>query len=140
MILHCSATPDLPYGVDNFDRFGLKDIDLWHRQKGWNGCGYHFVVRRSGIIETGRDPKIIGAHTLGYNTNSLGICYVGTKNPTKVQLQELLNLYVFIYKTYRIDWQSYYGHYEKNRFKSCPGFSMEIFRKLLAQHHELLLK
>ena len=56
---------------------GVQEIDRWHRQKGWQGCGYHYVIRRDGSIETGRPEDVIGSHVVNYNHNSLGICMVG---------------------------------------------------------------
>lgn len=70
IVIHCSATPP---SMD----IGVKEIDRWHRQKGWSGCGYHYVIRRNGSIETGRPDNVIGAHVVNYNHNSLGICMVG---------------------------------------------------------------
>lgn len=70
IVIHCSATPP---SMD----IGVKEIDRWHRQKGWQGCGYHYVIRRNGSIETGRPDDVIGAHVVNYNHNSLGICMVG---------------------------------------------------------------
>ena len=71
IIIHCSAVrPDKEYGV--------RDIDLDHRQRGWKyGCGYHYVVRRDGTIETGRPLEMVGAHCLHHNRHSIGICYEG---------------------------------------------------------------
>ena len=60
---------------------GVKEIDRWHKQKGWAGCGYHFVIRRDGTIEKGRAVNVPGAHAEGYNTRSLGICLVGGLAP-----------------------------------------------------------
>lgn len=69
-IIHCSATPpSMDIGVD--------EIDVWHRAKGWNGCGYHYIITRAGAIEYGRDLNTVGAHALGYNNCSVGICMIG---------------------------------------------------------------
>ena len=43
IIVHCSATPaGKPYTVE--------DIDKWHRQRGFDGIGYHFVVYLDGSV------------------------------------------------------------------------------------------
>ena len=55
----------------------VQDIDRWHRNKGWWGCGYHFVVRKDGTIEGGRPVEVQGAHCIDYNHNSIGICFEG---------------------------------------------------------------
>ena len=70
IIIHCSATTE---GKD----FTVEDIDRWHRQRGFNGIGYHFVIYRDGSIHAGRSKRQIGAHCKGHNTISLGICYIG---------------------------------------------------------------
>lgn len=70
IVVHCSATKS------NSD-IGLDEIDDWHRARGWDGCGYHAVIRRSGLIEYGRHFDRPGAHVKGFNTRSVGICMVG---------------------------------------------------------------
>lgn len=70
IIIHCTASKE---GQD----LTVEQIDKMHRQKGWAGIGYHFVIYRDGTIHDGRDINRIGAHTSGYNTGSIGVCYVG---------------------------------------------------------------
>ena len=69
-IIHCSATKA---GMD----FSVADIDRWHRAQGMNGIGYHYVVRLDGTVEKGREVEVAGAHCLGWNGRSIGICYIG---------------------------------------------------------------
>ncbi len=54
-----------------------EDIDKWHRERGWAGIGYHFVVEGDGKLVRGREVSRIGAHVRGHNSNSIGICVVG---------------------------------------------------------------
>lgn len=70
IIVHCSATPE---GKD----YTVKDIDRWHRQRGFDGIGYHYVVYRDGSIHAGRPEERVGAHCKGHNANSIGVCYIG---------------------------------------------------------------
>ena len=56
---------------------GAATIDAWHTARGWNGIGYHWVIRRDGTVETGRRTGTVGAHVKGYNKVSEGICLVG---------------------------------------------------------------
>jgi len=70
LVVHCAATPP------EMD-IGAKEIDLWHRQRGWSGIGYHFVIRRDGRVEAGRPLDRPGAHAQGFNLLSWGICLVG---------------------------------------------------------------
>ena len=55
----------------------LKEIDRWHRQRGFLKIGYQFVIRRDGTLETGRALEDVGAHTTNFNSRSVGICLVG---------------------------------------------------------------
>jgi N-acetylmuramoyl-L-alanine amidase len=70
IVIHCTATPE---GRD----VTAKDVDRMHRQRGFNGIGYHYVVRLDGTIEVGRPEDAIGAHVEGHNSTSIGISYVG---------------------------------------------------------------
>lgn len=75
LVVHCAATgPDLDIGV--------KEIDEWHRARGWSGVGYHYVIRHDGTIERGRPLEKVGAHVKGHNTYSIGICLVGGADDT----------------------------------------------------------
>lgn len=70
IIIHCSATRA---GQD----LRAKDIDRMHRARGFNQIGYNYVVDLDGTVESGRPLTISGAHCLGYNDHSVGICYIG---------------------------------------------------------------
>lgn len=74
IVVHCSATRAT-------DDIGAKDIDRWHKQRGWFEIGYHYVIRRDGTIEKGRPDDKPGAHARGYNHKSLGICLAGGVAP-----------------------------------------------------------
>ena len=54
-----------------------EDIHRWHKQKGWSGSGYHFLVRKDGSIYRLRAEDKVGAHAYGSNYNSIGICAEG---------------------------------------------------------------
>ena len=70
IIVHCTATPEGRWHT-------VADVDRWHRQRGFFGIGYHFLVLLDGTIATGRPLWRVGAHCTGHNTHSVGICYVG---------------------------------------------------------------
>ena len=70
IIVHCSATPE---GRD----VSVADIDRWHRERGFDGIGYHYVVYIDGSVHEGRPLNKVGAHCKGHNAHSIGICYVG---------------------------------------------------------------
>ena len=70
IIIHCSATKA---GRD----FHAKDIDKWHRERGFDEIGYNVVVDLDGKVELGRSEAKPGAHCKGHNSDSIGICYIG---------------------------------------------------------------
>ena len=53
------------------------DLEVCHRHRGFNGAGYHFYIRKNGDIKNTRPLEKPGAHALGYNAHSIGICYEG---------------------------------------------------------------
>lgn len=123
IIIHCSATVE---GKD----FKAKDIDKWHKQKGWNGIGYHYVIDLDGTIERGRDENVSGAHTVGHNAHSIGIVYIGgldkngkakdTRTPEqKEALWSLLRELLCKYPKATI-----HGHNEFAK-KDCPCFNVQ---------------
>ena len=70
IIVHCTATRE------RLD-IGAAEIDRYHRQRGFDSIGYHYVVRLDGSIEKGRDESAVGAHCLSHNVCSIGVAYVG---------------------------------------------------------------
>jgi hypothetical protein len=66
----------------------VRGIELFHVQgNGWNDIGYNFLVDRFGTVYEGRfggiDRNVVGAHALGFNTDSVGIALLGTYGNTK---------------------------------------------------------
>jgi N-acetylmuramoyl-L-alanine amidase len=71
IIIHCSATEE---GRD----VKAADIRRWHiTERHWRDIGYHFVIDLDGRVEIGRPLHETGAHCVGHNSNSIGVCYVG---------------------------------------------------------------
>ena len=141
IIIHCSATKA---GQD----FTAKDIDRWHRERGFNGIGYHYIIRLNGEIEKGRDISLPGAHCLGWNERSIGICYIGgldaNGNPadtrTNAQKRVLYQLMMDLQREYNI--LQVLGHRDTSPdlngdgviepyeyVKACPCFSVKEFMR-----------
>ena len=79
------------------------DIHQMHRARGFSGCGYHFFIKTSGMIERGRPEWAIGAHSKPVNDNSIGICLAGdfTKHdPSEAQITSLAWLIKDLWKHY----------------------------------------
>ena len=125
IVIHCSATKPSMTHVD------AKEIDRWHRQRGWRKIGYHFVIRRDGIVEEGRELGEVGAHAKGFNSKSVGICLVGgideegnpENNYTDEQwkaLEELVNQMLLPYPDAEV-----LGHCDlPDVKKACPCFNV----------------
>lgn len=70
IVIHCTATrADRPLSADA--------LDAMHRRRGFNGCGYHYYIRRDGFICSMRPVERAGAHAKGFNATSIGIAYEG---------------------------------------------------------------
>jgi len=120
IIVHCSATPE---GRD----VSAATIDDWHKQRGWSGIGYHYVVSLDGTIEYGRDINKTGAHVKGHNKGSIGLCYVGgvdsDMNPKDTRTDEQKESLLLLIKTLKKmhPEAEVYGHRDFST-KACPSF------------------
>ncbi|MET9438664.1 peptidoglycan recognition protein [Streptomyces sp. NPDC006551] len=61
----------------------LRGIYRYHvKSSGWRDFGYNFAVDKCGNIYEGRAggvaKPVLGAHTLGFNTNSMGVAVLGS--------------------------------------------------------------
>lgn len=60
-------------------------------------CGYHFFIDKQGVVTQTRMDDEEGAHTVGQNLSSLGICLAGNFDatlPTDAQILSLKNLLI----------------------------------------------
>lgn len=112
---------------------GAAEIDRWHKERGFlspsgKHIGYHWVVRRNGTIERGRDESEVGAHVQGHNSRSIGIVWVGRDRPTDAQYLALVATAAETAKRYALKPENVHGHTELNHGKSCPNLNMAAFR------------
>lgn len=131
LVVHCSATPEGRHHT-------AKDIDRWHKERGFTEIGYNYVIQLNGTIELGRDVDKIPAHAENFNKESIGICYIGGCEPhgqfinkqmifkakdtrTKEQKASLLKLLKALKKLYPE--AEILGHRDfPNVKKACPSF------------------
>lgn len=69
-----------------------ESIDSEHKEKGWCGIGYHYYIRKDGVIYTGRPENAIGSHAYKNNINTIGICLEGNfenETPSEEQVKSL---------------------------------------------------
>jgi N-acetylmuramoyl-L-alanine amidase len=114
-------------------------IDQWHRQRGFDELGYHFVIDNGrggadGQIEVGpRWPvQKWGAHDNAldnrYNLYGIGICLVGDFNkthPTVAQRRSLIRLVTYLMQKYNIPADHVLGHGE-TKDTECPGKYLHV--------------
>ncbi|MGW1028111.1 FG-GAP-like repeat-containing protein [Streptomyces sp. NPDC002577] len=91
-------------------RARLRTIQQEHFSRGYYDIGYNFLVDRCGQIFEGRsggmDLPVVGAHDVGFNTNTVGISYLGnfeTAKPTKAALQAIARVVAWKFGMYGID-------------------------------------
>lgn len=123
LILHHSASP---FNIT------AEDIHEWHKSRtdniysDWLGIGYHYVIEADGEIVRGRPETAVGAHCLGFNEFSLGICVVGNfeqTTPKEIQTESLIKLLTGLKHKYPN--VEIYGH--KYFVKTtCPGRNFPI--------------
>lgn len=124
IVIHCTATPE---GRD----VSVETIRGWHKARGWNDIGYHYVVHLDGKVEAGRPEAKVGAHVSGHNTGTLGVVYVGgvakdgktpkdTRTPAqKAALTATVKALVAKYPTIK----KITGH-NQYAAKACPSFDV----------------
>ena len=122
IILHCTATPESR-------EVTVADVTAWHKERGFRTIGYHYLVYLDGTVVRGRREEEIGAHCLGQNAGSIGVCYVGGLDSrgrpkdtrTAAQRVALRNLVEGLQRRY--PHATLHGH---NEFaaKACPCFKI----------------
>lgn len=131
IIVHCADTPE---GRDD----KAADIRRWHKARGFNDIGYHYVVDLDGTIEPGRDVTIAGAHTTGHNADSIGVCYIGgadtdmKQKDTRTEEQKTALRLLLKYLVRKYPGAKIYGHRDFAQ-KACPSFDAKTEYKELCE-------
>lgn len=154
IVIHCSASPDGKTLWEGDARAGTlrtpaQVIDRWHaardfhRSDAWRkvlnpqlaAIGYHWIVDLDGAISSGRHLDEAGAHCVGHNARSIGICVIGTQRFTVHQWGALAAIVASMRLKY--PGASVCGHRDLSPdkdgdglvepwewLKTCPGFSV----------------
>jgi hypothetical protein len=101
------------------------EIHRWHRNNGWSGIGYHFVIRKDGTIERGRPMDMLGAHCYEHNWHTVSVNLVGAfddNEPEPEQLAAAAKLLAALCRYYGLkpDEDTIKGHRDFNN-TACPG-------------------
>lgn len=128
-----------------------ESVDKYHRSKGWNGIGYNILIERNGNVVIGRGENAIGAHTLNFNSKSIGISYSGCDRKyssnsnlwktipdaiendiiSYAQISSLISTIKKYQAQYNIPKEKVLGHYETGANKACPCLPMDKIREAL---------
>lgn len=85
-------------------------VNSWHKKlwpefvsrRGYH-VGYHYVIEKDGTLTQTRDHDEVGAHVIGMNTSSIGVCFMGNfdlTRPTTAQMTTWYWLYNELHKQY----------------------------------------
>lgn len=123
IFVHCSAS-DVP-AHDN-----VATMRKWHKARGWSDVGYHYFIRKSGRMETGRPVEKIPAAQGGHNTGTIAICLHGLKKDkfTEAQFETLRAFCKEINQAYD-GGVTFHGHKEVAP-KACPVMDYQKVLKL----------
>jgi N-acetyl-anhydromuramyl-L-alanine amidase AmpD len=127
IVVHCAATKA---SMD----IGATEIRKWHvDDNGWSDIGYHYIIKRGGLVEIGRPEAFQGAHAPAANSKSIGICLIGgmaedggpENNFTMEQFLSLKDLIKKLKMT-NPNIVEIVGHSDIQENKpNCPGFNLK---------------
>ena len=123
IVIHCTQTPP------NMD-VDVAKVTEWHTQRGFDTIGYHYLIKRDGTLQVGRDEDVVGAHAVAVNGTSVGVALVGggtvdmgwENNFTPVQFETLKSIIIKLKDKYNIE--KIIGHYQVDGYKECPSFDV----------------
>lgn len=72
IIIHCAATTP---AMTHVDINWIRNIHV--NQNKWSRVGYHYFIKRDGIIQAGCPQEEPGIHAVGYNWQSVAVCMAG---------------------------------------------------------------
>lgn len=122
IIIHTSDSPDDRTSVN------AKEIDRWHKERGFKMIGYHYVVCKNGKLEQGRHLETVGAHCKGHNQFSIGICWVGRHDLNAAQRETLIAVVAKLLEIYKLKVDAVKGHHDFEPYKTCPNIDMQQLR------------
>lgn len=108
-------------------------------EKPFSDIGYHFGIEKVGDdweILVGRGLDKEGAHTLGQNIYSIGICFVGNwniKTPPEIMIMKAVyKLIIPLCMIFNLSEKNIFGHYNFNS-TDCPGklFPLKDLQKMV---------
>lgn len=117
LIVHCSDS-DRPEHDD------ISVIKKWHLERGWLNVGYHFFINKFGEIQQGRHTNEVGAHCMGENLDSVGICLGGKNEFSEAQFKSLRALVKNLRLVFNLREDRVFPHNHFDKGKTCPNFDV----------------
>ena len=123
IVIHCTQTPkDMEVDVEK--------VTQWHKDRGFDTIGYHYLIKRDGTLQVGRDEDVVGAHAVAVNGTSIGVALVGggtadmgwENNFNSEQLDTLKSIILKLKDKHDIE--KIIGHYQVEESKKCPSFDV----------------
>ena len=123
IVIHCTQTPkDMEVDVEK--------VTQWHKDRGFDTIGYHYLIKRDGTLQVGRDEDVVGAHAVAVNGTSIGVALVGGGTPSMgwennfapIQFETLKTILLKLKSEYEIE--KIIGHYQVDDKKECPSFDV----------------
>lgn len=152
IVIHHSATP------------GGDVIFIRHEHqvvRGWRGPGYHKIIpngRTFGSWPAGEDGEIqkgrpldddsifeaneVGAHALGFNRETVGICLIGnfmSMQPTQAQIRSLIEVCCDLCEQFDLEPNAIVGHCDVNN-TDCPGKYLYSLLPLVRESGKIYLR
>ena len=112
------------------DKADVDTIRKWHLERGWEDIGYHYVICKNGSIQPGRALHLEGAHALGRNESSIGVCLEGDfrkYQPSMAQLEASYRLYDCLCQVYGKELEIEF-HRSTADQNPCPGKQLNRYR------------
>ncbi|XP_070571270.1 peptidoglycan recognition protein 3-like [Ptychodera flava] len=104
----------------------MRSIQNFHMDgRKWWDIGYTFCVGEDGRVYEGRGWNVQGAHSIGYNAKSIGLCILGNfvnDSPNKAALDAAQKFLEYCVENNKLtpDY-TLYGHRQSKNGTVCPG-------------------
>jgi len=120
IIIHHTGGTDTNILADT-SHHSFELVKKFHKSKGWQTIGYHYFIEKDGKVWQGRPDDMEGAHCIGKNKTSIGICLAGNfdlTKPTEHQMVSLKAITGHLKAKYGVSQIEGHRKYAK---KTCPG-------------------
>lgn len=119
IVVHCSRTT-----ARQGD--GFATVERKCRLRGALSCGYHYVISRDGLVQTGRRPDEPGNHLIGHNDRSLGVCLVGMPGKATAEQKRALETLLDTLKEQFPEAQPItHEELQPRTGRGCPGLKLK---------------